>query len=73
MHQYFGILMTAVGVFMLVCGTIKSKFIVYRLLIARSRLLWGDGEAVHCFYQFSGLVVAILGTLWATGLIMDFP
>lgn len=67
MHQYFGILMTAVGLFMLVCGTMKSEFIAYRLLVARSRLLWGD--AVHRFYQFSGLVVAILGTLWAMGII----
>ena len=59
--------MTAVGLFMLACGTMKSEFIVYRLLVARSRLLWGDGDAVHRFYQFSGLVVAILGTLWAMG------
>ncbi len=69
MHQYYGILMAAVGLFMLSCGTVKSDFIVYRLMIARSRLLWGDGDAVHRFYQFSGLVVAILGTLWATGII----
>lgn len=27
MHQYFGILMAAVGLFMLVCGTMKSEFI----------------------------------------------
>ena len=47
----------------------ESEFIVYRLLVARSRLLWGDGDAVHCFYQFSGLVVAILGALWAMGII----
>ncbi|MFY9255178.1 MAG: hypothetical protein WAO83_17135 [Fuerstiella sp.] len=39
------------------------------MLVARSRLLWGDGDAVHRFYQFSGLVVAILGTLWAMGII----
>lgn len=69
MHQYFGILMAAVGLFMLVCGTMRSEFIVYRLLVARSRLLWGDGAAVHRFYQFSGLLVVILGTLWAMGLI----
>ena len=61
--------MAAVGLFMLACGTKRSEFIVYRLLVARSRLLWGDGAAVHRFYQFSGLLVVILGTLWAMGLI----
>lgn len=72
MHQYFGILMTAVGLFMLVCGTMKSEFIIYRLLVVRSRLLWGDGDVVHRVYQVSGLVVAILGTLWAMGIIWRF-
>jgi len=66
MNMLWGFLMAAVGVFMLICGTTKSEFIVYRLLVARSRLLWGD--AVHRFYQFSGLVVAILGILWAMGI-----
>ena len=69
MHQYVGILMIAVGLLMLICGTTKSEFIVYRLLVARSRLLWGDGDAVHRFCQFSGLIVMILGVLLATGLI----
>jgi len=61
--------MAAAWLLMLVCGSMKSEFIVYRLLGARSRQLWGDGDAVHRFYQFSGLVVAILGTLWAMGVI----
>ena len=69
MHQYVGILMIAVGLLMLICGTTKSEFIVYRLLVARSGILWGDGDAVHRFYRFVGLVVAILGALWAMGLI----
>jgi hypothetical protein len=59
--------MAAVGVFMLVCGTVKSEFIVYRLMVARSRILWGKGDAVHRFYQVSGLIVIILGALWASG------
>ncbi len=67
MHQIFGILMAVIGVLMLVCGTMKSEFIVYRLMVARSRRLWGD--AVHRFYQISGLIVAALGTLWAVGVI----
>lgn len=60
MNILWGILMAAAGLFMLVCGTMKSDFIVYRLMVTRSRILWGEGDAVHRFYQFSGLVVVIL-------------
>ena len=67
MHIFWGLLMAAAGLFMLVCGTAKSEFIIYRLMVARSRILWGD--AVHRFYQVSGLIVMILGVLWAVGVI----
>ena len=67
MHMFWGLLMAAAGLFMLVCGTAKSEFIIYRLMVARSRILWGD--AVHRFYQVSGLIVMILGVLWAVGVI----
>lgn len=67
MHVLWGLLMAAAGLSMLVCGTLKSEFIIYRLMVARSRLLWGD--AVHRFYQASGLIVIVLGVLWAMGII----
>jgi hypothetical protein len=69
MHVLWGILMAAVGLFMLVCGTLKSEFIIYRLMVARSRILWGQGDAVHRFYQVSGLIIIVLGALFALGLI----
>lgn len=69
MHTLWGTLMIAAGLFMLVCGTLKSEFIIYRLMVARSRLLWGEGDAVHRFYQASGLIVILLGVLWAMGII----
>lgn len=59
--------MAAAGLFMLVCGTAESEFVVYRLLVARSRILWG--EAVHRFFQVSGAVVMVLGMLWALGVV----
>jgi len=65
----WGLSMAAAGLFMLASGTMKSEFVVYQLLVARSRILWGEGDAVHRFYQVSGLIVMILGVLWATGLI----
>ena len=67
MNMLWGGLMATIGLFMLVCGTVKSDFVVYRLLVARSRLLWGD--AVHRFFQVSGVIVAVLGILWASGTI----
>ena len=64
MNIFWGVLMAIIGLFMLVCGTMKSDIFVYRLLVARSRILWGD--AVHRFFQVSGVIVAVLGILWAS-------
>jgi uncharacterized membrane protein len=69
MDTLWGTLMVAAGLFMLVCGTMKSEFIIYRLMVARSRIVWGEGDAVHRFYQVSGLIIIVLGVLWALGII----
>lgn len=69
MHIYWGTLMAAAGLFMLACGTMKSEFIIYRMLVARSRILWGKGDAVHRFYQVSGLIIIVLAVLWSVGII----
>lgn len=69
MNILWGSLTATIGLLMLVAGTAKSEFILCRLMVARSRLLWGEGDAVHRFYQVSGLIVLSLGVLWATGLI----
>ena len=69
MHVFWGPVMAVIGLLMLVAGTAKSNFIVYRLLVARSRIVWGEGDAVHRFYQVSGVVVIVLGVLWAMGVI----
>jgi hypothetical protein len=57
--------MVAAGVFMFVCGLSKSEFIIYRLMAARSRILWGD--SVHRFYMVVGVIVALFGSLVALG------
>ena len=61
--------MAAVGLFMFICGTRKSEFIIYRMTVRRQKILWGQGDAVHRFYQVTGLIVIILGSLWALGVI----
>jgi hypothetical protein len=67
MHVLWGVLMVVAGLFMLVCGTLKSEFIIYRLMAARSRSLWGDN--VHRFYQIAGAIVIVVGALVALGYI----
>lgn len=57
--------MVAVGIFMLVCGRLKSQFFLYKLMVARSKVLWG--ENVHWFYQIVGVIVIIVGVLVALG------
>lgn len=67
MNVAWGILMAAIGLFMLFCGTTQSEFVIYRLMVNRSKGLWG--KSVHQFYQASGLAVLVLGVLWASGII----
>ena len=67
MHVIWGLTTAIIGLFMSICGFNKSDFIIYRLLVARSRILWGD--AVHRFYQVVGLILVVLGVLWASGTI----
>jgi len=63
MNILWGVLIILAGLFMTICGTIKSNFIVYRLLVYRSKLLWG--ENVHRFYQVVGAIVIVFGLLVA--------
>ena len=65
MHVLWGLVMIAAGVFMSVCGLTKSEFIIYRLMAARSKVLWGDN--VHRFYQVVGVIVALFGLVVALG------
>jgi len=67
MHILWGSLMIAVGLFMLVCASLKSEFIIYRLLVCRSKILWG--EKVHRFHQITGTMVIVFGVLMALGYI----
>ena len=65
MNILWGSLMVAVGIFMLVCGRLKSQFFLYKLMVARSKMLWG--ENVHWLYQIVGVIVIIVGVLVALG------
>ena len=67
MHILWGILIIFAGLFMTISATLKSNFIIYRLLVYRSKMLWG--EHVHRFYQIAGAIVIIFGIFVALGYI----
>jgi len=67
MHLIWGILIVVAGLFLLICSSKKSDFIVYRLIVARSKILWG--ENVYRFHQFVGAIVIVVGVLVAVGYI----
>ena len=67
MHLLWGILIVVAGLFLLVCGSLKSEFFVYRLIVARSKILWG--ENTHRFHQIAGAFVIVVGVLVALGYI----
>jgi hypothetical protein len=67
MTWLWGILIILAGLFLLICGSLRSNFIIYRLLVARSRMLWGD--SAYRFHQISGAIVIVVGILVAVGYI----
>lgn len=67
MNILFGVVMAVIGVAFVRWGSTKSDSVVYRVLAARSRLMWG--ERVHRFYQVVGVVLVVVGLLWALGVI----
>ena len=52
---------------MLICGRLKSEFFIYRLIVARSKILWG--ESAHRLHQIAGAIVIVVGVLVALGYI----
>ncbi|MCD6545334.1 MAG: hypothetical protein J7K69_01590 [Thermotogae bacterium] len=55
--------MIAVGVFLSISGFLKSEFVIYKILAARSKILWS--ENVHIFHAIVGILVAVIGILFA--------
>ena len=65
MLLFWGLLIAAIGVCFFTCGRRQSHFMVYRLLAARSQLIWKKN--VHKFYQVVGALLTIFGILLAAG------
>lgn len=67
MNILWGGLMVLVGLFILICSSLKSDFIIYRFLVARSKVLWG--ERVYQFHQISGVLIIGFGLAMVLGYI----
>lgn len=63
MGVVWGVLIAVIGGLFVSWGRSRSDFVVYRLLAARSRILWG--ERVHGFYQVVGVILVVVGVLVA--------
>lgn len=59
----WGLIVAAIGVLFIVWSRQRSEFVVYRLLVARSRILWG--ERVHGFFQVAGAMLTVFGVVMA--------
>ncbi len=59
----WGLIVAAIGVLLIVWSRQRSEFVVYRLLVARSRILWG--ERVHGFFQVAGAMLTVFGVVMA--------
>ncbi|HSH20396.1 MAG TPA: hypothetical protein VLA03_08070 [Draconibacterium sp.] len=56
-----GIAMILIGLFFSISGFRKSEFVIYQILVSKSRKMWG--EKVHKLYQIAGLLIIVVGIL----------
>jgi hypothetical protein len=54
MQNAWGLVICAVGAMFIFWGRTRSTAAVYRMFVARSRVLWGNDNHVHRFHQVSG-------------------
>jgi hypothetical protein len=66
MNYVYGAITIFIGIFFVISAFMESEFIVYRILTARSKLLWKDN--VHQFYKVVGIILVLVGLLF----IIDF-
>jgi len=66
MNILWGSLTALIGLYIFVSALIKSEFIVYKMLTARAKLLWG--ENVHTFLLIAGLLITGFGSLFFSGI-----
>ena len=66
MNLLWGSLTALIGLYIFVSALTKSEFIVYKLLAARAKLLWGDH--VHTFLMVVGVLIMGFSSLFFFGI-----
>lgn len=69
MHLVWGSLMALVGLAIFAGATTRTRFVVYRLLEARAQVLFK--QRARTWLQSVGAVLAVLGVMWAAGVIWE--
>ena len=59
----WGLIIAVIGAVFIVWGRGRSEFVVYRILVARARILWG--ERVHGFFWVAGAMMIVVGAVLA--------
>jgi hypothetical protein len=62
MEIYWSIIMIMIGLWMVISSITKSRFIVYKLIYARAKIVWKD--KTHIFILVSGVIISALGILF---------
>ena len=66
MNYLWGSIMALIGLFLLVSALKKSKLIIYKIFVARAKLLWGNN--VHSFFVVVGAILMGLSSLFFLGI-----
>lgn len=59
--MWAGVLVAVFGALLVIAALTRTEFVLYRLLVARSRILWKNG--VHGFHVVAGTLCIVAGIL----------
>jgi hypothetical protein len=57
----WSIVMILVGLYMAISSITKSKFIIYKIIYARAKIMWKS--KTHFFILVSGIIISVVGML----------
>ncbi len=62
MNYVYGTLFILIGLFFTISAFLKSELTIYRILRARSKIIWKDH--VYTFHKVIGIIFVIMGFLF---------
>jgi len=67
MEKFWSLIVIIIGLLILIGSIKKSEFILFKLIVARAKILWGN--SVYLFLMISGIFVMIFGVLMFFGVL----